>query len=161
MYRIHTTTTALVCVQRLVRQVSGDYRYRCESEWQDLSEMTSAPPLSAILRHTRPVFKESLKAVSPTLQSELSNGFKIATQAKKGDTCTVGVWIDAGSRWENEENNGVAHYLEHLNFKVFFISTSGCAECCRKRWVAFYAYRVLARGPDGTLSMAWRRWAQP
>lgn len=32
-------------------------------------------------------------------------------------TCTVGLWIDAGSRYENEKNNGTAHFLEHMAFK--------------------------------------------
>ncbi len=30
----------------------------------------------------------------------------------------VGIWIDAGSRYENDKNNGVAHFLEHMAFKV-------------------------------------------
>lgn len=30
----------------------------------------------------------------------------------------VGLWIDAGSRYENERNNGTAHFLEHMAFKV-------------------------------------------
>ena len=29
----------------------------------------------------------------------------------------MGVWIDAGSRYETERNNGVAHFLEHMAFK--------------------------------------------
>ncbi|KAL0196525.1 hypothetical protein M9458_010097, partial [Cirrhinus mrigala] len=29
----------------------------------------------------------------------------------------VGLWIDAGSRYENERNNGTAHFLEHMAFK--------------------------------------------
>ena len=29
----------------------------------------------------------------------------------------MGLWIDAGSRFEDEETNGVAHYLEHMAFK--------------------------------------------
>ena len=29
-----------------------------------------------------------------------------------------GVFIDAGSRYETVENNGVAHFLAHLIFKV-------------------------------------------
>ena len=29
----------------------------------------------------------------------------------------VGLWIDAGSRYEEEHNNGVAHFLEHMAFK--------------------------------------------
>lgn len=29
----------------------------------------------------------------------------------------VGLWIDAGSRFETDHNNGVAHFLEHMIFK--------------------------------------------
>ena len=29
----------------------------------------------------------------------------------------VGFWVDVGSRHENEENNGVSHFIEHLLFK--------------------------------------------
>ncbi len=29
----------------------------------------------------------------------------------------MGLWIDAGSRYETEKNNGVAHFLEHMAFK--------------------------------------------
>ncbi|CAG2240526.1 MAS1 [Mytilus edulis] len=29
----------------------------------------------------------------------------------------VGLWIDAGSRFENAKNNGTAHFLEHMAFK--------------------------------------------
>ena len=29
----------------------------------------------------------------------------------------MGVWIDAGSRYETNENNGAAHFLEHMAFK--------------------------------------------
>lgn len=30
----------------------------------------------------------------------------------------VGVWIDVGSRYENEKNNGAGYFVEHLAFKV-------------------------------------------
>lgn len=39
-------------------------------------------------------------------------------QTAHGETATVGVWIDAGSRYETERNNGAAHFLEHMAFKV-------------------------------------------
>lgn len=32
------------------------------------------------------------------------------------------MWIDAGSRYENEKNNGTAHFLEHMSFKAFNFS---------------------------------------
>lgn len=41
-----------------------------------------------------------------------------ATQTGHGNTASVGVYIDAGSRYESEADNGVAHFLEHMKFKV-------------------------------------------
>lgn len=53
-----------------------------------------------------------------TRTTTLPNGLTVATEAHPAaQTSTVGVWIDAGSRGENEANNGVAHFLEHLSFK--------------------------------------------
>lgn len=62
-------------------------------------------------------YKEILINVPETRVSELSNGVKIATEDTGLPTCTVGVWIDAGSRYETPQNNGVAHFLEHMAFK--------------------------------------------
>lgn len=42
---------------------------------------------------------------------------RVASEQAQGETATVGVWIDTGSRYENEKNNGVAHFLEHMFFK--------------------------------------------
>lgn len=39
------------------------------------------------------------------------------SQSAHGETAAVGVWIDAGSRYETEKNNGAAHFLEHMAFK--------------------------------------------
>ncbi|XP_054724626.1 mitochondrial-processing peptidase subunit beta-like [Uloborus diversus] len=55
--------------------------------------------------------------VPETKVSQLSNGLRIATEDSGIPTCTVGLWIDAGSRHETECNNGVAHFLEHMAFK--------------------------------------------
>ena len=41
-----------------------------------------------------------------------------------GQTATVGVWIESGTRFETEANNGTAHFLEHMAFKV-----RPCARC--------------------------------
>jgi mitochondrial-processing peptidase subunit beta len=41
----------------------------------------------------------------------------VATEETGGATATVGVFIDAGSAFEDEKNNGVAHFLEHMAFK--------------------------------------------
>lgn len=47
----------------------------------------------------------------------MNNGLKVATENSGASTATVGLWIDAGSRYENHQNNGVAHFLEHMAFK--------------------------------------------
>lgn len=66
----------------------------------------------------------------------LSSGFRVASENLEMPTATVciliqkytyqvikvGVWIDAGSRYEDEHNNGVAHFLEHMAFKVLIIN---------------------------------------
>lgn len=53
-----------------------------------------------------------------TRTTTLPNGLTVASETHPAaQTSTVGVWIDAGSRAENEANNGTAHFLEHLSFK--------------------------------------------
>eukprot|EP00124_Ichthyophonus_hoferi_P005879 Ihof_evm1s1016 gene=Ihof_evmTU1s1016 len=52
-----------------------------------------------------------------TKVTTLPSGLRVATETTGDATCTVGLWIDAGSRFETEETNGVAHFLEHMAFK--------------------------------------------
>lgn len=48
----------------------------------------------------------------------LANGLRVATETVPfAQTATVGVWIDAGSRFETAKSNGTAHFLEHMAFK--------------------------------------------
>jgi processing peptidase subunit beta len=43
---------------------------------------------------------------------------RVCTESLAGsETATIGVWIDAGSRFEDAKTNGTAHFLEHLSFK--------------------------------------------
>mmetsp|Transcript_20899 Transcript_20899/g.31169 ORF Transcript_20899/g.31169 Transcript_20899/m.31169 type:complete len:484 (-) Transcript_20899:108-1559(-) len=50
--------------------------------------------------------------------STLANDMRVASESVAGaETATVGVWIDAGSRYETASNNGAAHFLEHMAFK--------------------------------------------
>jgi mitochondrial-processing peptidase subunit beta len=52
-----------------------------------------------------------------TKVTTLPNGLRVATEKWHGDTACVGVFIDAGSRYETAANNGAAHFLEHMAFK--------------------------------------------
>jgi len=48
----------------------------------------------------------------------LANGFRIVTEAMPGlKSASVGVWVMAGGRHERAEQNGIAHFLEHMAFK--------------------------------------------
>jgi len=60
---------------------------------------------------------QALAAAPETQQSSLSNGLRIASKDTGGEVCTVGMWIDAGSRCETPANNGVSNFVEHMLFK--------------------------------------------
>ena len=48
----------------------------------------------------------------------LPNGLRIVTEAMPGlASASVGVWVLAGGRHERAEQNGIAHFLEHMAFK--------------------------------------------
>lgn len=48
----------------------------------------------------------------------LSNGLRIVTEHMPGlKSASVGVWVMAGARHERIEQNGIAHFLEHMAFK--------------------------------------------
>ncbi|RNF02355.1 putative mitochondrial processing peptide beta subunit [Trypanosoma conorhini] len=65
-----------------------------------------------------PLCASAIDHCTPVVYSALPNGCRVATEYFPScQFATVGVWIDAGSRFEGPENNGVAHFLEHMNFK--------------------------------------------
>lgn len=66
---------------------------------------------------TEAAYKQALINVPPTRVTVLDNGMRVATEDSGAPTATVGLWIDAGSRYEHSGNNGVAHFLEHMAFK--------------------------------------------
>lgn len=48
----------------------------------------------------------------------LSNGFRIVTENMPGlQSASIGIWVMAGGRHERLEQNGIAHFLEHMAFK--------------------------------------------
>lgn len=71
-----------------------------------------ASPHPAVADHTR------ILAAPQTRVTTLPNGLRVATESNlAARTATVGVWIDAGSRFETDDTNGTAHFLEHMIFK--------------------------------------------
>ena len=50
--------------------------------------------------------------------STLANGLRVATDPMDSvETASIGVWIEAGSRFETPTICGVSHFLEHMVFK--------------------------------------------
>ena len=51
-------------------------------------------------------------------EHRLSNGFRIVTENMPGlASASIGVWVAAGGRHETPQQNGIAHFLEHMAFK--------------------------------------------
>lgn len=50
--------------------------------------------------------------------ARLPNGFRVVTENMPGlASASVGVWVGAGGRHETLQQNGIAHFLEHMAFK--------------------------------------------
>jgi len=72
----------------------------------------------SIGRPPRPSVQRSILPSTHSQVTTLANGMRVATEETPfAETATVGVWIDAGSRYETAANNGTAHFLEHMAFK--------------------------------------------
>ncbi len=51
-------------------------------------------------------------------QDQLKNGFRIVSEHMQGlQSAAIGIWVTAGGRHERIEQNGIAHFLEHMAFK--------------------------------------------
>jgi predicted Zn-dependent peptidase len=51
-------------------------------------------------------------------KTTLDNGSRILTEVVDGMySASIGIWVDVGSKDEDDENNGVSHCLEHMLFK--------------------------------------------
>ncbi len=56
--------------------------------------------------------------MSDTNITTLPNGLRIVTRLMPGlHSATIGLWVNAGGRDERAEQNGIAHFLEHMAFK--------------------------------------------
>jgi predicted Zn-dependent peptidase len=48
----------------------------------------------------------------------LANGVRVVTEHMPGlESASLGIWVTAGGRHERAEQNGIAHFLEHMAFK--------------------------------------------
>ncbi len=50
--------------------------------------------------------------------TKIENGIRVVTVGMPGvESVSAGIWTGVGSRFENEENSGISHFLEHMLFK--------------------------------------------
>ncbi len=48
---------------------------------------------------------------------ELDNGVRIIAESISSmRSVSIGIWIGTGSRFEEERENGISHFLEHMFF---------------------------------------------
>ena len=51
-------------------------------------------------------------------KTEMKNGLVVASEVMRHlRSVSLGVWVKAGSRFEEPENAGISHFIEHLLFK--------------------------------------------
>jgi hypothetical protein len=87
-------------------------------------------------------YKQKLINVPATQVTVLESGLRVASEDSGAPTATVGIWIDAGSRYEDDRNNGVAHFLEHMAFKVRFTQCVAYTACLQNYILFWQAYLV-------------------
>ncbi|KAK6128619.1 hypothetical protein DH2020_037632 [Rehmannia glutinosa] len=96
------------------------YDRLAESVKQKLEKLEDPDPRFLRYNSPHPILDSHTDILSAPLTrvTTLPNGLRIATESNLASaTATVGVFIDAGSRFESEETNGTAHFLEHMIFK--------------------------------------------
>lgn len=66
----------------------------------------------------RPARADDVPRLGPVNHTTLPNGLQvIVADAGSIDLETIDIWVGAGTRRETAENNGAAHFIEHLIFK--------------------------------------------
>ncbi|GMK59112.1 hypothetical protein CspeluHIS016_0701270 [Cutaneotrichosporon spelunceum] len=80
------------------------------------------PPLSSARALLRPSTVSAIRRAStapgPVTQvSTLPNRVRVTTEASPGHFHAVGVYVDAGSRFESQRTSGTSHLLDRLAFK--------------------------------------------
>ncbi|KAF8454362.1 Metalloenzyme, LuxS/M16 peptidase-like protein, partial [Terfezia claveryi] len=91
----------------------------------------------------------------------LSNGIRVATEALPGHFSGLGVYVDAGSRYESDRLRGVSHIIDRLAFKAASTKSrtsdkivetmerlGGNAQCASSRESIMYQAAVFNRDVD-------------
>lgn len=82
---------------------------------------------AAVLRNCRAGARHPRRrlstAVPPDVQiTTLPNRIRVATNNTPAHFSSVGLFVDAGSRYETPETSGVSNFINRMAFKVYFLS---------------------------------------
>jgi processing peptidase subunit alpha len=83
----------------------------------------------SVIRHgrVRQHQRQLSQALLPPLQiTTLPNKIRVATESTPGHFSSVGLYIDAGSRYELPSTSGASHFLDRMAFKVPLVFLQGC-----------------------------------
>ncbi|KAG0700648.1 Metalloenzyme, LuxS/M16 peptidase-like protein [Suillus ampliporus] len=71
---------------------------------------------TSLVRRSQRQFSQ---AVQPPLQiTTLPNKIRVATESTPGHFSSLGLYVDAGSRYEDSSTSGVSHFLDRMAFKT-------------------------------------------
>ncbi|AHX11124.1 peptidase M16 inactive domain protein [Neorickettsia helminthoeca str. Oregon] len=94
------------------------------------------------------------------IQTRLTNGLSVFVDNIPGNySVSIKIWVRAGSNYEQQENNGIAHFLEHMIFKGTktrtaeqiakdFDELGGHFNACTGKGYTIYYAKVLAEYLD-------------
>ncbi|KAJ7293016.1 Metalloenzyme, LuxS/M16 peptidase-like protein [Mycena rebaudengoi] len=71
-----------------------------------------------LCRVSRRNLNQDLSPNPPLRLTTLPNKIRVATQSTPGHFSSVGLYIDAGSRYETPSSSGVSHFLDRMAFKT-------------------------------------------
>jgi hypothetical protein len=71
--------------------------------------------------------KATTQAAATAQITALPNGLRVATESTPGHFAALGLYVDAGSRYETAATSGVSHFLDRMAFKVCTLDSRVCA----------------------------------
>eukprot|EP00456_Euglypha_rotunda_P075150 TRINITY_DN6933_c0_g1_i8.p1 TRINITY_DN6933_c0_g1~~TRINITY_DN6933_c0_g1_i8.p1 ORF type:complete len:222 (-),score=26.72 TRINITY_DN6933_c0_g1_i8:12-677(-) len=75
-------------------------------------------PLNDVFPGVPELGQPTAPTLNPAKITTLSNGIRVVSIPSESPVAHVGVFLDAGSRYETYENTGISHFLEHMAFKA-------------------------------------------
>lgn len=83
-----------------------------------LSLMRKVSLGNALRRYPRPRHSSTLPLNPSVRVTTLPNKIRVATENTPGHFSSVGLYVDAGARYETLTSSGVSHFLDRMAFKV-------------------------------------------